>query len=99
VAPAREPEAGKRIEMRLMGETAVQFRPDGDSQTLCRPNVSPAGTPTSGTGNEARPAAWKRQSVDVDAIRALLDDVQTLDVPEARLQSVILSGMWEPNTH
>jgi hypothetical protein len=43
VAPAREPEAGKRIEMRLMGETAVQFRPDGDSQTqiwrrCARPN-------------------------------------------------------------
>ena len=32
VAPAREPEAGKRIEMRLLGETAVQFRPDGETQ-------------------------------------------------------------------
>lgn len=32
VAPAREVEAGKRVEMRLMGETAVQFRPDGESQ-------------------------------------------------------------------
>lgn len=43
VAPAREPEAGKRIEMRLMGETAVQFRPDGDAQAqvwrrCARPN-------------------------------------------------------------
>ncbi|MBI3504886.1 MAG: hypothetical protein HY059_08590 [Proteobacteria bacterium] len=32
VAPAREVEAGKKVEMRLMGETAVQFRPDGESQ-------------------------------------------------------------------
>ena len=43
VAPPREPEAGKRVEMRLMGETAVQFRPDGDSQAqiwrrCARPN-------------------------------------------------------------
>jgi MoaA/NifB/PqqE/SkfB family radical SAM enzyme len=46
-----------------------------------------------------RPASWKRQRVDVDAVRALLDDVQTLDVPAARLQAVILSGMGEPFTH
>lgn len=48
---------------------------------------------------EARSSAWKRQRVDVDAVVALLDDVQSLDTAEARLQNVILSGMGEPFTH
>jgi organic radical activating enzyme len=47
----------------------------------------------------ARSSAWKRQRVDVDAVVALLDDVQSLDTDEARLQHVILSGMGEPFTH
>jgi hypothetical protein len=32
VAPAKDVEAGKKVEMRLMGETAVLFRPDGVAQ-------------------------------------------------------------------
>ena len=33
--------------------------------------------------SHARPAAWKRQRVDVDATRALLDDIQSLDDDDA----------------
>ncbi len=47
----------------------------------------------------ARPAAWKRQRVDVKAIAVLLDDIQSLDSDVARLQNVIVSGMGEPFTH
>lgn len=47
---------------------------------------------------EARSTAWKRQRVDVAAIRALLDDIESID-GDAPLQNVILSGMGEPFTH
>ena len=43
----------------------------------------------------ARPVAWKRQRADVQQLRALLDDVQTL----GGLEAVIVSGMGEPFTH
>lgn len=49
--------------------------------------------------HEARPTAWKKQRVDVEAVRALLDDIQSLDTERGRLQAVILSGMGEPFTH
>lgn len=49
--------------------------------------------------NEARAASWKRQRVDIDATRALLDDIQSLDDDDARLQNIIISGMGEPFTH
>lgn len=42
-----------------------------------------------------QPAAWKRQRADVDALRALLDDIQGL----GGLEAVIVSGMGEPFTH
>jgi hypothetical protein len=32
-APAREREAGRRVEMRLLGEHAVRFRPEGDGES------------------------------------------------------------------
>jgi hypothetical protein len=32
VAPAKDVEAGKRVAMRLMGETAVLFQPEGEPQ-------------------------------------------------------------------
>ncbi|MHB2015678.1 MAG: radical SAM/SPASM domain-containing protein [Candidatus Xenobia bacterium] len=44
---------------------------------------------------EARPAAWKRQRVEADAVQALLDDVAGL----GGLRAVIVSGMGEPFTH
>jgi len=47
----------------------------------------------------ARAAAWKRQRVDINDVRALLDDVQSLDRDDGGLQAVILSGMGEPFTH
>ncbi|MDP2342231.1 MAG: radical SAM protein [Deltaproteobacteria bacterium] len=51
----------------------------------------------------ARSSSWKRQRVDVKAMRALLDDIQSLDdddpINGARLQNVIVSGMGEPFTH
>ncbi len=47
----------------------------------------------------ARSTAWKKQRVDVDAVKALLDDVQSLDVVGAPLQNIIVSGMGEPFTH
>lgn len=47
----------------------------------------------------ARPTSWKKQKVDVAAIAALLDDVQSLDTPRGGLQAVIVSGMGEPFTH
>jgi MoaA/NifB/PqqE/SkfB family radical SAM enzyme len=40
-------------------------------------------------------SAWKRQRVDLPAVRALLDDAQAL----GGLRAVILSGMGEPFTH
>lgn len=46
-----------------------------------------------------RSTAWKRQRVEVDAVKALLDDVQSLDTIDAPLQNIILSGMGEPFTH
>ncbi len=49
--------------------------------------------------NEARPIAWKKQRIAVDTVRALLDDVQSLDDDDGGLQAVILSGMGEPFTH
>jgi len=47
----------------------------------------------------ARPTAWKKQKVDLKAVTALLDDVQSLDTPRGGLQAVIVSGMGEPFTH
>jgi MoaA/NifB/PqqE/SkfB family radical SAM enzyme len=47
----------------------------------------------------ARPTAWKKQRVDAAGIRALLDDVQSLDNEYGGLQAVIVSGMGEPFTH
>lgn len=49
--------------------------------------------------DEARPTAWKKQKASVAGIKALLDDVQTLDGPRGGLQAVIVSGMGEPFTH
>ena len=60
--------------------------------------------------DQPRSSAWKRQRVDVSAIAALLDDIQSLDQQGdddddddddggTRLQSVIVSGMGEPFTH
>jgi wyosine [tRNA(Phe)-imidazoG37] synthetase (radical SAM superfamily) len=46
-----------------------------------------------------RTTTWKKQKVDVAAVTALLDDVQTLDTDRGGLQSVIVSGMGEPFTH
>ncbi len=48
---------------------------------------------------EARPTVWKKQRAEAAAIRALLDDVQSLDSDEGGLQAVIVSGMGEPFTH
>jgi wyosine [tRNA(Phe)-imidazoG37] synthetase (radical SAM superfamily) len=46
-----------------------------------------------------RSTAWKKQKIDVIAVKALLDDVSTLDTDRGRLQNVIVSGMGEPFTH
>jgi|GEM_PF-530461 len=49
--------------------------------------------------HQARSAVWKRQRVDPAEVRALLDDVQSLDTERGGLQAVIVSGMGEPFTH
>lgn len=42
-----------------------------------------------------QPTIWKRKRVDPQAVRALLDDIQSL----GGLEAVIVSGMGEPFTH
>ena len=49
--------------------------------------------------NEARPTIWKKQRADAAKLRALVDDVCSLDGEGGGLQAVIVSGMGEPFTH